>query len=183
MASGPGSFTDLALPTALAITMLSAVGVGLAGVGSLGACLATWQLLGWLLSGGWPTVADVWRHSGLTGELFVAFFAWLPLVLGVAIVFHLIVASLGVGLLWRRPWARRGGLAFALLWIGIAALAWYVAHVALDDLASGYPDRAGFAHAAQLLATQVALLSIAVGAGLAWLLAQPAVRAQFRTGS
>jgi hypothetical protein len=173
----------VALPLALAATMLSAVGMCLAGLGMLGVALASWQLFGWLLTGGLPAVADVWRHSGLTGELMVAFFAWLPLVLGAAVLFHGFVAWLGLGLLWRRPWARRGGLWFAGLWAATAAGAWFLVHAALEDLVRGYPDRAGFARVAESLAGQVTVVNIGLGAGLAWLLLQPAVRAQFRSGS
>jgi hypothetical protein len=168
---------------ALAVTMLTAVGLCLACLGMLGVVLACWQLLGWALTGGLPPVADVWRHSGLTGDLIVALFAWLPLVLGAAILFHAFVAWLGLGLLWRRPWARRGGLMFAGLWAATAAGAWFGVHVALEDLARGYPERAAFARVAESLAGQVTLVNIALSAALAWLLVQPAVRVQFRPGS
>jgi hypothetical protein len=167
----------------LAATMLTAVGACLAGVGTLGALLGCWQLLGWLLTGGAPILADVWRHSGLTGDLFVAFFAWLPAILALGIVFHLLVAWLGIGLVRRRAWARRGGLLLAAVWVAGAAIVWLVVRRALEDLAAGYPDRAGFAHAAEFLAGEVAVLGAALGAGFALLLLQPAVRAQFRTGS
>jgi hypothetical protein len=171
------------MPFALAAAMLTAIGLSLAGLGLVGATLAAWQLAGWLLGGGLPPVAGVWRHSGLTGELFVAFFAWLPELLAGAVLFHAFVAWLGLGLLWRRPWARRGGLWFACAWAATAALSWLVVRAALGDLARGYPDRAGFAAMAGILAGQVALLNVALGAALAWLLLQPAVRAQFRSGT
>jgi hypothetical protein len=163
--------------------MLTAVGVCFAGVGTLGALLGSWQLLGWMAAGGVPVVAEVWRHSGLTGDLFVAFFAWLPAVLALGVLYHLFVATLGVGLVWRRGWARRGGLGLAALWISAAVIVWLVVRTALEDLARGFPERAGFAHSAEVLAGEVSLLSIAIGVGLATLLLQPAVRAQFRSGS
>jgi len=168
---------------ALAMTMLTAVGLCLAALGTLGVVLACWQLLGWALTGALPVIADTWRHAGLTGELMVAFFAWLPLVLAVAIAFHACVAWLGVGLLWRRPWARRAGLVFAAVCAVTAGGTWIGVHAALEDLARGYPERAGFARVAEALAAQVGLASIALSAALAWLLVQPAVRAQFRPGS
>ena len=168
---------------ALATTMLSTVGLSLAAGGALGAVLGGWQLLGWALGGGVPVVAEVWRHSGLTGDFFVAFFARLPLVLGAGTLFHALLAWLGVGLALRRSWARPGALALAALMIVLAALAWLTARVVLEDLARGFPERAPFAREAEFLATVVALLSIGIGVGLALLLAQPAVRAEFRSGS
>jgi hypothetical protein len=170
------------MPPALAVTMLTGVALGLAGLGALGACLAAWQLLGWLALGALPPVADTWRHAGVTGALIVAFFDWLPLVLGAAIAFHTLVAWLGVGLYWRRAWARRGTLLFAGCWAAVAALAWAVVRYALEDLARGYPDRAAFARAAEALADQLALVNVALAAGLLLLLIQPAVRAQFSAG-
>ena len=162
--------------------MLTAVGVCFAGVGLLGALLGSWQLLGWMLSGGVPVVAEVWRHSGLTGDLFVAFFAWLPAVLALGVLYHAVVAALGIGLVARRGWARRGSLGLAALWVAAAVIAWLVVRTALEDLARGDPDRAVFAHSAEALASEVSLLSIVIGIGLAVLLLQPAVRAQFRSG-
>ena len=168
---------------ALATTMLSTVGLSLAAGGALGAVLGAWQLLGWGLGGGVPVVAEVWRHSGLTGDFFVAFFAWLPIVLGAGVLFHALVAWLGLGLVLRRPWARPAALGLAALLIGLPALAWVTARAALEDLARGFPERAAFAHEAEFLATAVALLSIAIGMALALLLVQPAVRAEFSSGS
>jgi len=162
--------------------MLTGVAFGLASLGALGACLAAWQLIGWLTLGALPPVADAWRHAGVTGALIVAFFDWLPLVLGAAIAFHALVAWLGVGLYWRRAWARRGALVFAACWAGVAVAAWGVVRYALEDLARGYPDRAAFARAAQVLASQLVLVNIGLAAGLLLLLIQPAVRAQFRSG-
>ena len=164
---------------ALATTMVNAVGLALGILGVVGAALAGWQLLGWTVAGSMPVVADVWRHSGLTGDIIVAFFAWMPQLLAAAILWHLIVAWLGVSLVWRRPWAWSGGLAFAFLWAATAAGAWALAIVALEDLARGYPERAIFARAAELLAGSVALGNIAIGAALALLLLQRPVRAQF----
>ena len=163
--------------------MVSAVGLCLAVGGVLGAVLGAWQLLGWILGGGVPVVAEVWRHSGLTGEFFVAFFASLPFVLGAGIIFHVLLAWLGLGLMLRRPWARPGALGFAAFWIALAALAWLATHAALLDLAHGFPERAAFAQGAEMLATEAALLSIGIGVGLALLLLQPSVRAEFRSGS
>jgi len=168
---------------ALAVTMLTSVGLCLACLGMLGVMLACWQLLGWAVTGGLPSVADIWRHSGLTGDLMVALFAWLPLVLAAAMLFHAFVAWLGLGLLWRRPWARRAGLVFAGLWAVTAAGVWVGVRVALEDLARGYPERAGFARTAESLAGQVGFVNIALGVALVWLLVQPAVRVQFRSGS
>ncbi len=167
----------------LATTMLSTAGLCLAVGGMLGAALGSWQLIGWALGGEVPVVAEVWRHSGLTGELFVYFFAWLPFVLGAGVALHALVAWLGLGLLLRWSWARPGALALAAFWVIFAALAWLVARAALEDLARGFPERAQFAHEAEFLATVVALLSIAIGLGLALLLVQPDVRARFSAGS
>jgi hypothetical protein len=171
------------MPAALAVTLLTAVGLCLAGLGTLGVLLAGWQLLAWVVISSLPPVADVWRHAGLTGELIVAFFAWLPLILLVAIAFHGAVAWLGLGLLWRRSWARRPAIVFSALWIAVAAAAWLVVRYALDDLARGYPDHASFALAAQALATQVTILNVGLATALILLLIQPAVRAQFSAGS
>jgi len=171
------------VPLALAVTMLTAVALSLAVLGTLGAALAAWQLLGWALAGSVPLVADAWRSAGLAGELLVAFFRWLPAVLAAAIVFHTLVAWLGVGLLWRRPWARRAALTFACGWGALAALALGVARYVLADLARGYPEYAHFAALAGSLAAQVALVNLVLAAALALLLVQPAVRVQFSAGS
>jgi hypothetical protein len=104
-------------------------------------------------------------------------------VLGAAILFHGFVAWLGLGLLWRRASARRGGLVFASVWAAVAVGTWLVVHAALADLARGYPDRAGFAAVAESLAVEVTCVNIALSAALAWLLTRPAVRMQFRSGS
>jgi hypothetical protein len=171
------------VPGVIAIAMLNAVGLCLAGLGTLGALLAAWQLAGWALLGGPPGVAEVWRHSGLAGDLLVRFFDALPAVLTGAIVFHVFVACLGVGLYRRRRWAWPAGLGLAALWAATAVLSWRLIARALDDLARGFPDRALFAYAAERLATGVAAVSIGLGVVLAWLLLQPAVRVEFRTGS
>jgi hypothetical protein len=163
--------------------MLNAVGMCLAGLGSIGAVLAAWQFGGWAMSGAWPTAAAVWHESGLTGQLLVGFIAWLPQLLAGAVLFHLCVAAIGAGLLWRRIWAWRGALALALGWIAVAAVAWLVVRAALDDLAIGYPPRAAFARAAEVIASEVTLLSVALGAGLLLLLVHPAVREQFSADS
>jgi hypothetical protein len=170
------------MPFALAVTMLAAVALSLAVLGTLGAGLAAWQLLAWAVSGSVPLVADAWRDAGLTGQLMVGFFAWLPLVLIAAIVFHSIVAWLGVGLFWRRPWARRATLVFACVWASLATLVFLIVRYALEDLARGYPARAQFARAAESLAGEVALANVALAAALVLLLIQPAVRALFSAG-
>jgi hypothetical protein len=170
------------VPFALAVTMLTAVALSLTTLGMLGAGLAAWQLLAWLVAGSVPLVADAWRNAGLTGELMVGFIGWLPAVLGAAVIFHLIVAWLGVGLLWRRPWARRATVVFAFLWAGVAALSGAVARYALADLARGYPEHAHFAAVAGSLALELALVNVALAAALVLLLIQPAVRLQFSAG-
>lgn len=170
------------MPFALAVTMLTAVALSFAVLGTLGAALAGWQLVGWALAGSVPLVADAWRDAGLTGELMVAFFRWLPAVLGAAIAFHTLVAWLGLGLLWRRPWARPAALAFACVWAALAALALGIVHYVLADLARGYPQYAHFAEVAGSLAVQVALVNLALAAALVLLLIQPAVRVQFSAG-
>jgi hypothetical protein len=158
--------------------MVTAVGVCLCALGAIGATLAGWQLFAWLLTGG-PVVASVWQHSGLTGDLFVAFFRWLPLWLVLGAAFHAYVAWLGFGLFWRRPAARRRGIAFAFAWAAIALLGWAGTWYALDDLQRGYADRAAFAAGVKLLVAQVALLNVGIAAALVLLLIQPSVRAQF----
>lgn len=170
------------MPFALAVMMLTAVALSFVALGTLGAGLAAWQLLGWAAAGGAPPVADAWRNAGLAGELMVAFFGWLPVVLGVAVAFHLLVAWLGVGLLWRRPWARRAALVFAFVWAALATTAVGVVRYALEDLARGYPQHAHFAQVAESLAVEVALVNLALAAALVLLLIQPAVRAQFSAG-
>jgi hypothetical protein len=92
------------------------------------------------------------------------------------------VAWLGIGLFWRRPSARRAALVFAVVWAGLAALAFAVVRYALEDLARGYPEHAHFARVAESLATEVALVNVALAAALMLLLIQPAVRAQFSAG-
>ena len=171
------------MPYALAVTMVSAVALSLIGVGLLGAGIAVWQLLGWLFAGQVPLLAASWRNSGLTGEFLAMFFAWLPALLALAIAFHCFVAWLGTGLLWRRGWARRTALGFAMAWAALAALGCAVARYALEDLARGYPERASFARVAESLVLEVTLVNIVFAAALALLLIQPAVRAQFSAGS
>jgi hypothetical protein len=173
----------MARGSVVAVTMLSAVGMCLAVVGSVGAALAAWQLGGLALSGTWPTAAQIWHQEGLTGQLFVDFIAWLPQLLSAAILFHLFVAAVGAGLVWRRLWAWRGALALAIFWIVSAAAAWFVVRAALDDLAVGYPAHAAFARTSEVLASEVTVLSIALGAGLLLLLVHPAVRGQFSADS
>jgi hypothetical protein len=162
----------------LAPTMVTAVGGCLCALGLLGATLAAWQLVAWLVTGG-PVVAEVWARYGLTGELFGAFIRWLPLWLVLGGAFHAWFAWLGFGLFWRRPWARRHGVAFAFVWAAVALVFWAVAWFALDDLQQGYPDRAAFAVAVKPLAAQVALINVALAAALLLLLIQPSVKAQF----
>lgn len=166
----------------LALTLVTTVGLALAMLGTVGACLAGWQLAGWLLLGNVPQLDESWRHAGLAGQLFVALFDWLPLVLVLAIAFHAYVAWLGVGLVWRRAGARRATLAFACGWAALAALVWLAVRLALEDLARGYPERAAFARGAQTLATGVMLLNVSLAVLLVLLLVQPAVRAQFSAG-
>ena len=170
------------MPALLAIPMLTAVALSLVGLGALGACLAAWQLAGFALFGSAPVVADVWRHAGLVGELLVSVFAWLPALLAAAVVLQALVAWLGLGLLWRRPWARHGTLGLAMLWVTLTAGAWAVAHYALADLARGYPEQAAFARAASAFAGQVAFVNIGLAVALAVFLVQPAVRVQFSAG-
>ena len=170
------------MPAALAIIMLTAVALSLVGLGSLGACLAAWQLAGFVLFGGAPPVADGWRHAGLTGELLVGLFAWLPALLVSAVVAQALIAWLGLGLLWRRPWARHGTVALAMLWATLAGCGWAMAHYALADLARGYPQHAAFAHAAAVIAGQVAFVNVGLATTLVVFLIQPAVRAQFTAG-
>lgn len=163
---------------ALAPTMVTAVGLCLGVLGVVGATLGSWQLVAWFLTGG-PVVASIWQRYGLTGELFGAFFRWLPLWLALGIAFHVFVGWLGFGLSWRRPWARRRTIVFAFAWGAIALLGWAGLWFALDDLQRGYPDRSAFAVAAKALAAQIALLNVGLAAGLVLLLIQPSVRAQF----
>jgi hypothetical protein len=160
-------------------TIVTAVGLCLAALGILGATLATGQLIAWGLFRGVPVVADVWTHSGLTGDLFVYFFEWLPLWLVLGAAFHAFVGLLGISLWRRRPWARTGAIAFAWAWGVVALLGWAVVWFALDDLQGGYPERAAFAQAVKGLAAQVALINVGLSAGLILLMIQPAVRAQF----
>lgn len=164
--------------SALAPSMVTAVGLSLCVLGAIGATLASWQLFAWFVTGG-PVVANVWTHSGLTGDLFVAFFRWLPLWLLLAVAFHAFVAWLGFGLFWRRVWARRAAIGFAFAWGALALLGWAVAWYALDDLQRGYADRAAFALAVKGLAMQVALINVGIAAGLVLLMIQPSVRRGF----
>jgi hypothetical protein len=163
---------------ALAPTMVTAVGFCLGALGLLGATLAGWQLLAYLLTGG-PVVASVWQQYGLTGKLFGTLFRWLPLWLVLAVAFHAFVGWLGFGLFWRRPWARGRTIAFAFAWGALALLGWAGLWFVLDDLQRGYPDRAAFAVAVKSLTAQVALLNVGVASALVLLLIQPSVRAQF----
>lgn len=159
--------------------MVTAVGLCLAMLGIVGATLAAWQVLAWLLYRGLPVPSPTWAEYGVTGELFAAFFEWLPVLLLLAVAFHAFVAWLGFGLFRRRPGARVAAIGFAFGWAATAVLGWLVVRHALEDLARGYPDRAGFALAAEALATQVTLFNVAIAAGLVLLMIQPAVRAQF----
>ncbi|MBS0375819.1 MAG: hypothetical protein JSR73_14670 [Proteobacteria bacterium] len=171
------------MPPGLATTMLSTVALSLASIGALGVGLAAWQLAAWTLLGSLPPLAESWRAAGVTGELLTAFFQRLPLLLMVAIVFHAWLAWLGLGLLWRRPWARRATLGFGFAWAALAAGGYALAHYALGDLARGYAEYRHFAAVAESLVGQVALVNVALAAALVLLLIQPAVRAQFRSGS
>lgn len=163
----------------LAPSMVSAVGACLAVLGFLGVAFATWQLLAWALWRGAPVLSEVWSHYGLTGGLFATFFDWLPLWLLLAIAFHAVVAKLGLGLYWRRSWARRGAIRFAWAWAALAVLGWAAVWYALDDLQRGYPDRAAFAGVAKMVLMQVSLLNLGLSATLILLMIQPSVRAQF----
>ena len=163
---------------ALAPTMVTAVGFCLGALGAIGATLASWQLLAYLLTGG-PVIAGVWRQYGLTGALFGAFFRWLPLWLVLGAAFHACLGWLGFGLFSRRPAARRRTIAFAFAWGALALLGWAGFWYALDDLQRGYPDRAAFASAVKALTAQIALLNVGLAAALILLLIQPSVRAQF----
>jgi len=163
--------------------MLTGIGCCFAAAGAIGSVLGLWQLLGWTLAGGVPVVAEVWRHAGLTGDFFVAFFRWLPAVLGVGVVLHVLVAWLGIGLIARRAWAWRGAFAFAGLWAAATLGGWLLAGYALRDLAAVDPAWALAAHGAEVIAGEVAVLGVVLGAALALFLLQPAVRAQFRPGS
>ena len=170
------------MPFALAVTMVTAVGLSLAILGSLGALLAAWQLCLWLGAGAIPAVADVWRHSGVAGAYLVRIFAWLPALLLAAIVLQAAVAALGWGLLRRRPGARVATIAATACGLAVAGGIRLCVHLALVELARDDPARAGFALAADSLATQVLLVMIAAAAALVLLLIQPAVRAQFSAG-
>ena len=170
------------MPFALAVTMVTAVALSLVILGALGAVLAAWQLYVWSAAGGAPAVAEVWRHSGIAGDYLVQVFAWLPAVLVAAVLFQGAVAGLGLGLLRRRPAARRALIALTLLWVLAVVAVRALVHDALADLALRSIERASFAVAADALATQVMLVMVAAAAALVLLLVQPAVRAQFSAG-
>lgn len=161
--------------------MVTAVALSLALLGMLGALLAGWQLIV-MIGGARPVVADVWRHSGVAGNLLVEIFDALPALLAGAFAFHVLIAVLGVGLFRRRSWARDGGLGLGLFWLVSALAGWALARYVLEDLARADQSRASFARVAESLATQAALINVGVGAALLLLLIQPSVRAQFRTG-
>ncbi len=171
------------MPFALAVTMVTAVALSLIILGTLGAVLAAWQLCAWLAAGGVPAVAEIWRHSGVTGDLMVSMFEYLPGVLMAAILLQGAATWVGLGLLWRRPGARRAAIALAALGGSAAIAARALTHYALLDLARGFPDRAAFALAADWLALQATLVALAVAAAMILLLVQPAVRRQFSSGS
>lgn len=163
----------------LASTMLSAVGLCLCVLGTLGATFATWQLFAWGVLRSTPVLAEAWLHAGLTGELFVALFEGLPLWLALGVAFHTFVAWVGYGLWWRRPSARRAAIGFAFGWAALALAGYAGVWYALDDLQRGFPERAAFAAAVKVLALQVSLINVGLSAGLLLLLNQPGVRAQF----
>jgi hypothetical protein len=165
----------------LALPMVSAVGLTLLGLGSVGAAFAAMQLSAWLYFGATPVLAPVWLQTGLAGRVYAWFFAALPALLAGGFLFHLFVASLGLGLYRRRPWARRAGLALAVLWAVSAIAGWAFAQHVLEDLARQSAALASFATGARWLAAQVALLSLAVAVALLVLLMQPAVRRAFRS--
>jgi hypothetical protein len=167
---------------ALAVTMVTAVGLSLLILGSLGALLAAWQLGAWLVAGSVPAVADIWRHSGVAGDYLVWIFERMPLVLLAAIVLQAAIAALGWGLLRRWPGARIATIAATALGLALATGLRVLVHDALVALARDYADRASFAAAVDGLATQVLLVMVAVAAALMLLLVQPAVRAQFNAG-
>jgi hypothetical protein len=170
------------MPFALAVTMVTAVGLSLLVLGSLGALLALWQLGAWLVAGSVPEVAEVWRHSGVAGDYLVWLFARMPAVLLAAAVLQAAVAALGWGLLRRWPGARGVTIAATALGLALATGIRVLVHDALLVLAHDYADRASFAIAVDALATQVLLVTVAVAAALVLLLIQPAVRAQFSAG-
>jgi hypothetical protein len=164
----------------LALPMVSAVGLTLLGLGSVGAAFAAMQLSAWLYFGTLPVLAPVWLQTGLAGEVYAGFFAALPALLAGGLLFHAFVAFLGLGLYRRRPWARPAGLALAAVWALSAVACWAFAQHVLEDLARQSVALASFATGARWLATQVALLSLAVAVALLVLLMQPAVRRAFR---
>ncbi len=167
------------MPFVIAVTMLTAVALSLTAFGTLGACLAGWQLGLWALFGGVPFVADVWRHTGLAGSLLVDAFEHLPRLLAIAVGLHTAVAWLGLGLLLRRRWAWTAAIAFGALWMLAAVGGGLFVRYLLNDLAAGYPEHAGFAAAAMTLAVEVACLNALLGAALIVLIVQPSVRVQF----
>lgn len=164
----------------LALPMVSAVGLTLLGLGSVGAMFAATQLSAWLYFGATPVLAPAWLQAGLAGQVYAWFFAALPAVLAAGLLLHACVALLGLGLYRRRPWARPAGLALAAVWALSAVAGWAFAQHVLEDLARQSAALAVFATGARWLATQVALLSLAVAAALLVLLMQPAVRRAFR---
>src|ERR1700681_3463633 len=95
----------------LALPMVSAVGLTLLGLGSVGAAFAAMQLSAWLYFGAMPVLAPVWLQAGLAGQVYAWFFASLPALLAGGLLFHVFVAYLGLALYRRRPWARPGRLA------------------------------------------------------------------------
>jgi hypothetical protein len=170
------------MPFALAVTMVTAVGLSLLVLGSLGALLAIWQLVAWQVAGTAPTVAEVWHHSGRAGHYLVLIFARLPMVLLGAIALQAGVAALGWGLLRRRPGARRAAIGATALGLAAAVVLRLLVHGAMLELAHDDARRAAFALAVDALATQVLLVMVAVAAALVLLMIQPAVRAQFSAG-
>jgi hypothetical protein len=164
----------------LALPMVSAVGLTLLGLGSVGAAFAAMQLSAWLYFGAMPVLAPVWLQAGLAGQVYAWFFASLPALLAGGLLFHVFVALLGLALYRRRPWARPAGLALAVVWALSAVAGWAFAQHVLEDLARQSAALASFATGARWLATQVALLSLAVAVALLVLLMQPAVRRAFR---
>lgn len=167
------------MPFALAVTMVTAVGLSLLLLGSLGALLAAWQLGVWFVAGSIPAVADIWRHSGVAGDYLVWIFLRMPALLLAAVVLQAAVAALGWGLVRRWRGARGVTIIATALGLALAIVLRVLLHDALVALARGYADRASFAMAVDALATQVLLVMFAVAAALVLLLIQPAVRVQF----
>jgi hypothetical protein len=163
----------------LAGTLVTAIGRCLWALGGLGAALCAIQfgLRAW--TGRWPVPAVAWSLAGRFGALVVLLFRLLPLLLTLALAFHLLVAWLGYGLYARRAWGRRATLAFCTVWAAVSTGVWLVVRPALADYAQRFPEQAQFAAALSTLATEILVLVLLLAGGLALLLTRPSVRAQF----